>query len=157
MAYDPRSVANYFLHKAEDAGTKLTQMQIQKLVFFAHGWHLATLGVPLSTKIFNAWKWGPVNTQIYNKFKKFGALPIEGFAKDESGKEFAESFESATLKLLDEIYDNLSPLSGPQLSKETHKMGSPWDKVWASGDGEFQPIPDESLADYFKANYKNAA
>jgi uncharacterized phage-associated protein len=157
MAYDPRSVANYFLHKAEDAGTKLTQMQLQKLVFFAHGWHLATLGRPLSTKVFSAWKWGPVNTQIYNKFKKFGALSIEGYAKDEVGNEYLESFESSTLKLLDEIFDNLSPLSGPQLSKETHRVGSPWHKVWDDKNGEFQPIPDDSLAEYFRTNYKNAA
>jgi len=84
-------------------------------------------------------------------------ISIEGYAKDENGTEFDENFEIATSKLLDEIFDNLSPLSGPQLSKETHRTNSPWDKVWSEGRGEFQPIPDDSLAEYFRMNYKNAA
>jgi uncharacterized phage-associated protein len=156
MAYDPRALANYILDKAEKSGVALTQMQLQKLVYFAHGWHLANTGQPLSKAWFSAWKWGPVNTQIYNKFKKYGGKPITGLAKDQNGEAFPVEFSDYSRKILDEVFDNLGQLNGPQLSKETHLPGSPWYKVWNNGKGENAPIPDDMIKDYFEQKYKAA-
>ena len=41
MSYSVNSVANAFLHLARKDKKALTHMQLQKLCFFAHAFHLA--------------------------------------------------------------------------------------------------------------------
>ena len=48
----------------------------QKLSFFAHGYYLASSGVPLIEGSFQAWPFGPVNPTIYEAFKHYGAAPM---------------------------------------------------------------------------------
>ena len=47
MAYDARAIANFFLDKAGEDKQSLDQMKIQKLVYYANGWHLALRSSPL--------------------------------------------------------------------------------------------------------------
>ncbi|MDQ6665177.1 MAG: DUF4065 domain-containing protein, partial [Acidobacteriota bacterium] len=81
MAYDALAVANYFLDCARKDGRELDPMGIQKLVFFAHGWHLALVGSPLIEQRVEAWEYGPVIPDIYHAFKEFGAGAIKSHAQ----------------------------------------------------------------------------
>ncbi len=47
-------------------------MKLQKMVFFAHGYHLAKYGEPLIKDEFLAWKFGPVVLTIYDQYITFG-------------------------------------------------------------------------------------
>lgn len=54
----------------------LSNRELQKILYLAQGFYLATEGEPLFPDEFQAWKHGPVNTSIYHKFKGYGYLPI---------------------------------------------------------------------------------
>ena len=41
MAYSALTVANYFIQHAENLGARMSPMKLQKLVYYANGWHLA--------------------------------------------------------------------------------------------------------------------
>ena len=70
-------VSLYFLELSKDSGVPLTQMQIQKLVYFSHGWYLAkNEGRPLIPDDIEAWRWGPVIPRLYRAFRAAGANPI---------------------------------------------------------------------------------
>ena len=69
------AIANEFLRRAGKAG--LTQMQIQKLVYFAHGWNLALSNEPLTTDSPQAWNYGPVYSDLYDHTKYFGRGQID--------------------------------------------------------------------------------
>jgi uncharacterized phage-associated protein len=41
MIYSPKAVANTLLEKAWANDRSVTQMKLHKLLYYAHGWHLA--------------------------------------------------------------------------------------------------------------------
>ena len=77
MPVPPVAVANWLLKKSWDENKPITQMKIQKLLYFAHGWHLALLDKPMMDEVVQAWKFGPVFESVYHTFKYFGAAPID--------------------------------------------------------------------------------
>jgi uncharacterized phage-associated protein len=159
------AVANYFLAKAKIVGKSMTPMQIVKLVYVAHGWHLGLTGKPLFVDDVQAWKYGPVVPSVYNAFKKYGSGPIL-----EPGTEikFDEGFNFGNLKassvvpevhdqqrrnLLDRIWDVYGSYDGITLSAMTHKTRTPWDIAYNDMGGKFQsgfPIPNELIRAYYK-------
>lgn len=58
--YDARDIANFFLDAAERNQTTLSITSLLKIIYFAHGWHLAEFGLPLIGQPFEAWQHGPV-------------------------------------------------------------------------------------------------
>lgn len=51
-------VADYFLNKAskeEDGGEIISNLKLQKLVYYAQGFHLAMYNQPLYTESLEAW------------------------------------------------------------------------------------------------------
>lgn len=73
---DPRSVANAILTIAKENRIGVTQLSIQKIVYFMHGKSLIERGEPLVSGSFEAWPYGPVHPLLYETFKRFGADPI---------------------------------------------------------------------------------
>jgi uncharacterized phage-associated protein len=80
MPFPAEAVANEFLELAKKDGEALSPMKLLKLVYFAHGWHLALTGEPLIEEPVQAWQFGPVIPSIYHQFKRFGSGPINEFA-----------------------------------------------------------------------------
>lgn len=63
-------VAKYFLSlQGNDAGDAISNMKLQKLLYYAQGFALALLDKPLFDEDFEAWAHGPVLRCIYNKYK----------------------------------------------------------------------------------------
>ena len=77
MPYSSEKIANFFLGLAQKEQVELTPLKLQKLLYFAHGWHLVldSDGDPLLDEDIEAWKYGPVVPSIYHKFKEFRNNP----------------------------------------------------------------------------------
>ena len=136
--YPAKAVANYFLEKY--GNQRISPLQIQKLVYIAHGWHLALHeGKPLVNDEFaEAWKYGPVFASLYYEFKHIGRKPIRELATDtdldEAGKLMTitpkiDEDDEETHKLLDRIWEAYSRYSALRLSAMCHQNDSPWDKT----------------------------
>ncbi|MCY4185983.1 MAG: DUF4065 domain-containing protein [Rhodobacteraceae bacterium] len=140
--YSAKHIANYFLSKYMG---KITPLKLQKLVYIAHGWHMAYHGVnkPLvSDENVEAWKHGPVFPSLYHHFKDFGNLTINRYAEkvefDQDGnKKFwkspykksipqIRSNDISTINLLDRIWEVYGGYSGVYLSNLCHQQGTPW-------------------------------
>lgn len=121
--YPALDIAAYFLERAREEKKTLTPMQIQKLVYFAHGWHLAIEGMPLLDEQVEAWQYGPVIPSLYHEFKHCGARPIEYIPIRQFDP--ADGLKS----ILDRVWEVYGGFTGSQLSAMTHKQGSPWFQV----------------------------
>lgn len=155
--YDVRDVANYLLDIAEERKVQLSITSLLKIVYFAHGWHLADQRGPLIGQSFEAWQHGPVVRVLYDSFKTSSGSPITHRAKKFSAEQnsyiLAESEFPATVKeLLESIlvaYGSYHPF---HLSEMTHVADSPWTEVWEAGERGEAPgmkISDQKIKDYF--------
>ncbi|MDR3706862.1 MAG: DUF4065 domain-containing protein [Capsulimonadaceae bacterium] len=135
MAYDAMSVANFFLELADtdDEYRSVTHMKLQKLVYFAHGWHLGLFGTPLINERIQAWKYGPVVPSLYSEFQAYGSSPITGCVACVAPLDKADHTTREFLKLIWNSYKKFSALD---LSSFTHQPGTPWSKT-------IEPYKDE--------------
>jgi uncharacterized phage-associated protein len=72
----PFEVANYFIWLANETGSFLSNLKLQKLVYYAQAWHLALEESPLFEEDFEAWIHGPVLPTLYQKYESFSWKPI---------------------------------------------------------------------------------
>ena len=128
MLCSARAVANYFLRLASQEGKRLTHMQIQKLVYFAHGWNLGITGKPLILETVEAWEYGPVIADLYHELKRFGNQPIYwGADAPPAIPGIADCEDPEAVRcLLNKIWEVYGEFSGLQLSTMTHEPGTPW-------------------------------
>lgn len=81
MAYSSLAIANEFLIRAHKQGISLNQMQLQKLVYIAHGANLAINGEPLIEDGIEAWDYGTVIRRLRDALKKHGVSSIDQLIK----------------------------------------------------------------------------
>jgi uncharacterized phage-associated protein len=145
--YDARTIANELIKLASEAGQPLTNMQIQKLVYIAHGYALAIFGgEPLVKQSVEAWRYGPVIPVLYHSLREYGA----GFVKNPIAMVPNESLDETDRALVAKVFSAYRGFTGPQLSTMTHKHGTPWSTIYDPRP-EFQSkvIPNELIKEYY--------
>lgn len=138
-------VAKYFLAQTdEDAGDLISNLKLQKLLYYAQGFHLALYDEPLFSEPIEAWTYGPVVPEIFHEYKSFGsdAIPIP------ENIDFSK-FDEQTVELLDEVYSVYGQFSAWKLRNMTYNE-EPW-KDAQVGD----IITCKSLKNYFKNQLVN--
>jgi uncharacterized phage-associated protein len=135
--YDARAIANLVLDKADEIGAGITQLQLYKIMYFAHGWYLATEGQWLVLQDFQAWSYGPVIRVVRDAFKGCGKAIIRTRAQRlniYTGEFTAidQVLDEKVIAFIDKIVRFYHAYDGWQLSDMTHEEGSPWDQVWNS-------------------------
>lgn len=169
VGYLADAVANEFLSLPE-AKDQVSPMKIQKLVYFAHGWHLAFYDTPLVSESVQAWKYGPVFPTLYAEFREFGRHSITRLAREveierrpEGGFLIRQSepridpTDRSAKSLVRKVWDQIGNYTGVQLSSLTHRSGTPWHTI-ASQFGSESPsavaIPNDLIKDYFRRALK---
>lgn len=154
---DARAIANYILDEADHIGIVVTNLSLQKILYFAHGWYLTNNKRPLLKQSFEAWEHGPVIRDVYSAFKSHGSNRIR--------KTRASRFDIQQLKstqaddvlseenriFLRGILEYYGRIDAFKLSHMTHVKEGPWDLVWSqkSKPNIKMIITDESIYDYF--------
>jgi uncharacterized phage-associated protein len=119
--YSAHDIADYFLFKAQkDNQELLSNLKLQKLVYYAQGLHLALYGKPLFLENIEAWQYGPVIPDLYFKYRDYGSGGIP------ASEYFDPSIiDSDTKDFLDEIYDVFGQFSAIRLMDLAHE-----DQCW---------------------------
>lgn len=138
-------VAKYILSLIdEDAGDTISNMKLQKLLYYVQGFHLAAFDEPLFADEIRAWTYGPVIVDVYHEYKEHGALAIprpadfEGLDVDGEAKD-----------LIDDVLNTYGEYSASSLMLFTHRE-PPWKAVYRGGEGSGGVIPCELMNAYFK-------
>ena len=76
-AKDPLAVANYIVKLDNKNNLPITNLQLQKVLFFLQGYSLSKQQTELIAGDFTKWKYGPVEKDVYGAFKLNRAFPIK--------------------------------------------------------------------------------
>ncbi|MDB5411029.1 MAG: uncharacterized protein JWL84_5941 [Rhodospirillales bacterium] len=160
MAYDPRALANCILDTTAARGFGVTNMALNKIIYFSHGWHMALHDRPLVSVSFEAWDYGPVVPLLYHQFKGHGDQAISTRATRidlQTGRNVAvEGAVSAeTREHLDVMLEFYAPKSGPTLSHLSHDPQGPWASVRRRPNHPSMTIPDDLIKAYFRSKLQS--
>lgn len=141
--FDVRGVANLILARARELGHPISNMALNKILYFVHCDYLIEEGTPLVGAKIEAWKHGPVFREIYQQFKKFGDGPVTDLATrvDVNTGEVVRAEVEASSDLrarLTVSVDRYVGFSAAYLRALSHIAGGPWAVVWGH-DGEANP------------------
>lgn len=120
----------------------LTNLRLQKLLYFIQVEFLLELEQPCFDARMEAWHYGPVVTPVYNRYKGYGSYNVE--PNDFGNLENSEG-KIKKIRLIKEVLDDCSKKKTSELVEITHRQ-QPWTSNYKNGDGE---ITIKCLRHYF--------
>jgi uncharacterized phage-associated protein len=153
---DVRAIANLVLDVADNSGAEVSNMALNKIVYFVHCDYLLESGEPLVSAKIEAWEHGPVFREIYHEFKRWSDAPIRGRATkvDPLSGEVVRaeiSIPADKAFYLREIVKRYLGFTAAQLRALSHRAGGPWAVVWGH-DGRSNPgmrITDDLILKHY--------
>ena len=136
-------VAKYLLYKANSDGDLITNLKMQKLLYYAQAWYLVNFSKPLFQDPIKAWKFGPIVETAYYHFKRFGLSPI--ICND--AEKIIPKIHANIRDYLDEYYKIYIQYSASDLTQMSHNE-APWRETPQS-----KEIPLDLIADFYKKQY----
>ena len=144
------NIADYFLYRYRECGECLTNLKLQKLVYYSQAWYLANKKKPLFNGKFEAWIHGPVNYKLYKRFKKYKWRPITHDVD-------LPKLPPKIVGFLDEIINAYGDETAYSLERMTHH-----ERPWAEARRDLEPdessskvISEEVMKEYYGSRINN--
>ncbi len=132
-------VAKYLLTLVEeDADEMMTNMKLQKLLYYCQGFHLALKNKKLFNEPLVAWLHGPVVEEIYHEYKDWGGNGIPR-PEDFNDKVLTKSEKD----VINQVYSVYGQFSAWGLRNMTHN-----EPPWMNTDQNCE-ISEKLMKDYF--------
>lgn len=129
---DIRSIANKLL-SISDGRHRLSNLTMQKIVYFLHGQYLTSTGTPLVSGYFEAWEYGPVHPTLYASLSHLGrspfVLPLKLRSVTTGTWADPPAVDPNIAAFLEEQGPALMAMSPGRLVELSHAKNSPWDVV----------------------------
>ena len=166
------AIANRFLDIAENEGKRLSPMKLQKLIYFAHGWHLGITETPLIDEPIELWSYGPVVSSLYQEFKDIGDGEIQRKATELRRRPGGEKLEydlyepsiedcaaskeqkEIATTIVDQVWQRYNRFTALELSAMTHQKDTPWEILYRKFNGRIPAhlrIPNDLILQHFRA------
>ena len=148
-----KDLANYFIGLSNETGNLISNLKLQKLMYYAQAWHLAYFKERLFDGDFEAWVHGPVLSDLYHNYKQYRWMPIvEKDLDDKAVKRVEiELLTEKQTELLTDVVNEYFGLTAFELERMTHDE-APWQKarVGLSIDqASTNLIKDEWMIEYY--------
>lgn len=146
MAYPVRTVATVLVAAYHSRyGKTPCPKQLEKLLFYADGHHLATTGEALFNEEIQAWEEGPVCPNAmpaYHGAKKYQPIPLVNPTAVLSRTAIASIVIAIAL---------FGSLDADDIGEKTHTE-APYVQTWNNGAGRNNVIPEDIMKDFFRTH-----
>lgn len=133
-------IARYAVDRRYGNGKPISNLQLQKILYFLQIIFVSTTGELLFADQFEAWPYGPVIRDVYVEFSDCGGFPIKC--------SFPTEVDDSVRSFLDAGVDMLAEKSPWDLVRISHADGSPWDIVYNQRGQHKGTIPNELIMQY---------
>ena len=132
----------------ENDDSPMTNLKIQKLLYYAQAWYLVNYQVKLFPDRIEAWDFGPVVPSVYGEYKKYINKPIDFRPSGKEGGPFTQQED----RYLREFYNVFGGLSSTVLVSMSHSE-RPWLEASKKKD---RTISTEVMRDFYTEAYKRS-
>ncbi len=122
-------------------GDTVSNLKLQKLLYYVQGFNLAKFGKPLFKEKIIAWQYGPVVEEVYHQYKDSGSL---GIPLDNIKGDWSIFKTKSQLELFKEVNKVYGQFSAVKLMNLTH-VEPPWKTTPMNNE-----ITHDKLVNYFK-------
>lgn len=116
------NLAKYVINRCLEINRPISNLQLQKILYFVEGEFYKTQGYWLTEATFYAWKFGPVNKEVYSEYCVYGGGRIYERSKDRIDENIKE--------IINPIIDRYAKLPASRLVELSHRKGGAWDIVY---------------------------
>lgn len=135
--YEALDIAKFIVNKCTVEKHPITNLQLQKTLYFLQKKHLVEFGSCLFDDDIQAWQFGPVVPEVYYQFCGFGSGAIT--------MKYVINLESKDIDLINPIVEDKRTKNPWDLVSETHAPGKAWDITYRNGLGNRRVISPELI------------
>ena len=146
-----KEVEDFFISLSNETGNLISNLKLQKLLYYTQAWHLARFEERLFDNSFQAWVHGPVLPDSYHNYKKFRWKPIDVEVDEGYHNEFLENLDGEQVEIIRDVVNEYFGESAYELELMTHKE-EPWILARAGVDPDEASeniIEDEWMIEYY--------
>lgn len=146
-----QQIAEYIVWSCHETGSFVSNLKLQKLLYYVQAWHLAIFQRALFAERFEAWIHGPVIPEIYRKYREHGWRDI-----DQEGP--PPPLDKRTVAFVEEVLEEYGPLDARRLEIMTHRE-DPWIEARKGVDVDDScsaPIDEEMMGSYYRERLNEA-
>lgn len=138
--YSASLVARYIVNYCNSNGKTISNLRLQKTLYFVQAEFLVSRGTPCFSDEIYAWDLGPVVPEVYREYKIFGSSAIPSI------RYFGKKISEEDQEMINNIVDECNKHSSYALVQMTHEQ-APWIKAYNSFSNGI--ITKASIRDYF--------
>lgn len=135
-------IARYIIWYEGSNDRPVSNLRLQKLLYFVQINFLAALGEPCFTDRMEAWDFGPVIPSVYRTYKRFGSMAIQ-----QNDFDYADEIEPWDQSIINDMLDVCAAKSTSELVRLSHSQ-EPWQNARSN------PFQNEITVDSIR-NYVN--
>lgn len=145
-------ICDYIIFRLKsEENVPLSNIKLQKLLYYTQAWHLAFHKKELFDGKFEAWIHGPVNREVYSRFNNTKYMFSEIYSTDIIDTNITEKLSEEEIKHINIILEHYAKYSGVELEDMSHK-----EEPWIRAREGYEPnqrcvveIDNEFLGEYF--------
>src|SRR5262249_8109575 len=146
-----QDVADYIIWSSHESGSFISNLKLQKLLYYVQAWHLAVFQRPLFPEKFQAWVRGPAIPEIYERYRGYQWRHIDEEVK-------RPELNPKTLDFIEEVLEEYGPLDARRLEQLTRRE-DPWIEA-RRGIPDDEPstatINEETMGAYYRQRLSEA-
>ena len=141
--YSAIDVAKYIIWYCKRQGYRISNLKLQKILYFVQASFLVNQGNPCFFEDIEAWDFGPVVPEVYHEFKILGGGDIPEYVCENAEKQIMRGDR----QLINEMVDDCAAYSASSLVEITHNQ-DPWRSTYRKGHNNV--ISNSKIKTYFE-------